>query len=121
MNRLVLFLAICVMSPDFALVDVRLPAVYSDHMVLQQQQKIRVWGWAESDETVTVTLGNNRATAKANETGRWEVALPPLQASKAPTVINVKGNNTVEIKDVLIGQFGFVPDSPIWNGPLQRV
>ena len=45
--------------------DVRLPAVFGEHMVLQQLEKIRVWGWAESGESVTVTLGGNNATAKA--------------------------------------------------------
>ena len=49
-----------------AIADVRLPAVFSEHMVLQQQQKIRVWGWADVGESVTVTLGSNKETAKAN-------------------------------------------------------
>ncbi|MDX1927808.1 MAG: sialate O-acetylesterase [Pirellulaceae bacterium] len=87
-----------------ALADVRLPAVFSDHMVLQQQQKIRVWGWADVGESVTVTVGSNQATAKANATGRWQVELPPMMANKVATTITVKGNNTVEIKDVLVGE-----------------
>ena len=50
--------------------DVRLPAVFSEHMVLQRQQKIRVWGWAEAGEAVTVTLGGNRGTACGYATAR---------------------------------------------------
>jgi sialate O-acetylesterase len=62
--------------------DVRLPAVFGDHMVLQQQMKIRIWGWADAGEAVTVSLGTNSATAKPDETGRWQVELPEMTASK---------------------------------------
>lgn len=55
MNRSSLGILIGVFSifaADLLLADVRLPAVFSDHMVLQQQQKIRVWGWADVGESV---------------------------------------------------------------------
>lgn len=87
-----------------ALADVRLPAVFSEHMVLQQQQKIRIWGWADAGESVTVSLAANKQSTKADEAGKWQVTLPPLPASKVPTTISVQGNNTVEIKDVLVGE-----------------
>ena len=53
---------------------------------------------------MTVTLGSSQETLKASATGRWQVELPPMLASKVPTTITVKGNNTVEIKDVLVGE-----------------
>ena len=84
--------------------DVRLPSVFSDHMVLQQQQKIRVWGWADARESVAVTLGENTAKATSDDAGRWQVELPPMTASKTPIAFQVQGNNTVEIKDVLVGE-----------------
>jgi sialate O-acetylesterase len=89
---------------DAVQADVRLPAVFSEHMVLQQQQKIRVWGWAESGESVTVTLGGNTQTTKAAENGRWQVELPPMKASKEPTSLLVKGKNAIEVKDILVGE-----------------
>ena len=100
----IVFSVATVLFANSLLADVRLPAVFSDHMVLQQQHKIRIWGWADTGEAVTVTLGSNQETAKANITGRWQVELPPMLASKVPTTITVKGNNTVEIKDVLVGE-----------------
>jgi sialate O-acetylesterase len=84
--------------------DVRLPNVFGDHMVLQQQQKIRIWGWADARESVVVTLGEHTAKATADDAGRWKVELPPMTASKVPLAVTVKGNNTVEFKDVLIGE-----------------
>lgn len=87
-----------------AIADVRVPSVFSEHMVLQQQQKIRVWGWADTGESVSVTIGKNSANAKPNDSGRWQVELPPMTASKTPTTITIKGKNTIEIKDVLVGE-----------------
>ena len=84
--------------------EVKLPAVFGDHMVLQQQQKIRVWGWADANESVTVSIGSSKETALPNASGRWQVELPPMVASKLPTTITVKGSNTIEIKDVLVGE-----------------
>ena len=89
---------------DISLADVRMPAVFSDHMVLQQQQKIRVWGWADVGEAVSVKIGSNSAAAKADAKGRWQVELPPMTASKVPTTISIKGNNSLEITDVLVGE-----------------
>lgn len=89
---------------DAAFGDVRLPAVFGDHMVLQQQTKIRIWGWADADEAVSVTLGTNSATAKPDETGRWEVELPEMVGSKQAVKLTVKGKNTIEFADVLIGE-----------------
>lgn len=96
-------LAACMLA-NTAIADVRVPAVFSEHMVLQQQQKVRIWGWADSGESVTVTIGKNSETAKPNDSGRWQVELPPMTASKTPTSITIKGKNTIEIKDVLVGE-----------------
>src|SRR6476619_6604347 len=58
--------------------DVRLPALFTDHMVLQQGQKNRVWGFADPDEDVIVSIAGQRQTAKANEKGKWQVTLDAL-------------------------------------------
>ena len=71
--------------------DVRLPSVFGDHMVLQQQQKIRVWGWADAGESVVVTLGEHTAKATADDAGRWKVELPPMTASKMPMAFDREG------------------------------
>jgi sialate O-acetylesterase len=73
-------------------------------MVLQQQLPIRVWGWGDAGESVRVSLGDRNAAATVNADGRWQVELPPLQASSQPLVLTIQANNTIEIKDVLIGE-----------------
>lgn len=85
--------------------EVRLPAVISDHMLLQQGVPARVWGWAGPDETVQVQFRGRSYTATAplpGESGDWEVFLAPSEAG-GPFRLEVRGSNTIAIEDVLVG------------------
>ncbi|MEO1524423.1 MAG: sialate O-acetylesterase [Planctomycetota bacterium] len=84
--------------------DVRLPGFFGDHMVLQQQMPIRVWGWADKGESVTVTIGDRSATATPGANGKWMAELPEMKASKQSHALIVEGKNRLELKDVLIGE-----------------
>jgi len=84
--------------------EVRVADIFSDHMVLQQKKTIRIWGWADPSESVTVSIGTNRAAAQPDAVGRWQVELPPMAASNTPTTISIRGSNTIEIQDVLVGE-----------------
>jgi sialate O-acetylesterase len=88
---------------DTASADVRLPAVFSDHMVLQRQQPIVVWGWDEPGTEVTVSLGESSAVVAADANGKWSVSLPGMEAS-GPLQMSVAGTTTQEFSDVLIGE-----------------
>ncbi len=83
--------------------NIRLPAVIGDHMVLQRDLPLPIWGWADSGEEVTVTLGDVKASAKAGPDGKWMVKLPAMTAG-GPHKITVKGNNTIELTDILVGE-----------------
>ncbi len=87
--------------------DVKLPAIFGDHMVLQQKSHVTVWGWADPGEKVTVkgswqwTGKNDRADAD----GKWSVKIktPKAKAGKALT-LTVKGNNEIVLNDILLGE-----------------
>ena len=83
--------------------DVKMPALFSDHMALQRDAAVPVWGWAKPGEEVTVKIGDQTATATAGADGKWSVRLDALNVSSAPTSMTITGTNTVEIKDVLVG------------------
>ncbi len=85
------------------LADVRLPAIFSDHMVLQQGTKVAVWGWADPGENISVTLGKATARAKADASGRWKVELP-AQKPGPGNELEVRGNNSIRVRDVLVGE-----------------
>lgn len=87
-----------------AMADVKMPAVLSDHMVLQQEMPIPVWGTAEAGEEVTVTFGTDKASTKADAKGNWEVKLAALKANNKPEDLVVSGKNKVELKDILVGE-----------------
>ncbi len=83
--------------------DVRLPALFSDNMVLQRGVRVPVWGHADPAEPVTVTLGRYRATTMADENGRWLVRLSPLAAG-GPYELAISGTNTIVLRNVLVGE-----------------
>jgi sialate O-acetylesterase len=82
---------------------VRLPNVFSHHMVLQRDCPLTFWGWAEPGESVTITIGANSAKAQANPEGEWKLALPPMSAGGPHTVV-ISGANKIELQDVLVGE-----------------
>ena len=83
--------------------EVKLAEIFGDHMVLQEETKLPVWGWADPGEKVTVTLGNASGSAVAAADGTWRVDLPPVPQNTAPQVLTVAGKNTLTFQDVLVG------------------
>ncbi|TWU58669.1 hypothetical protein Poly51_14480 [Rubripirellula tenax] len=84
--------------------EVRMPGFFGDHMVIQQQKEIRVWGWADPGDSVAVALGNSRTKSVADDAGRWDATLPAMEAGKEPLALKVEASNKIEFKDVLIGE-----------------
>jgi sialate O-acetylesterase len=83
--------------------DVKLPGVFADHMVVQRDVAVPVWGWAEPGEKVSVSLAGQTKTATADGAGKWTVKLDAIQAG-GPHALKVQGNNTLEITDVMLGE-----------------
>ena len=95
-------LAVCCLVA-IAAADVKLPGVFGDHMVLQREMPIPVWGWADAGEQVTVTLGEQSKTATACKAGKWCVKFDALKAG-GPLTLKVQGKNCVQLSDVLVGE-----------------
>lgn len=83
--------------------DVKLPAIFSEHMVLQQQMPIAVWGTASPGEEVAVSFRGRHETAKADESGNWRVKLQPLEMGD-PDELRVEGKNAIVFHDVVVGE-----------------
>ena len=86
-----------------AVAEVRLPAIFGHHMVLQQNQPDRIWGWADPREEVTVTIDQQRKAAIAGHDGKWIVELDPIPAG-GPYTLTIKGKNEIRFEDVLVGE-----------------
>ena len=107
LRRLVLsvvtFCAVCCVAIS-SQADVRLPRIFGDHMVLQREQAIPVWGWAEPGEKVSVSLGSgDAASTVTGDDGKWTVKLPAQDAG-GPVTLTIKGNNAITLSDILIGE-----------------
>jgi sialate O-acetylesterase len=98
---LVCCIVIAAAAPLYA--EVRLPALFSDHLVLQQQAEVPVWGWSEPREKVTVELAGQRQSAIADANGKWMVRLKNLKAG-GPHTLTVQGSNKLVVSDVLVGE-----------------
>ena len=83
--------------------EVKLPKVIASHMVLQQKLPISIWGTADPEENVKVSIGDNTASTKAGADGKWSVKLKEMTAG-GPHEVIVKGKNEIKLTDVLIGE-----------------
>jgi sialate O-acetylesterase len=86
--------------------NVRLPVLVSDGMVLQRETKINVWGWASPGEKVRVRFNNKTISTVTDSKGNWKVILAPMKAG-GPYTMEVTGNNSIIIKDILVGDVWF--------------
>ncbi|MDR2705734.1 MAG: sialate O-acetylesterase [Planctomycetaceae bacterium] len=83
--------------------DVSLPAVFGDNMVLQRDLPNPVWGKADPDEEITVSIAGQVKKTTANTDGKWLVELDPLKTGDV-LVLTVKGKNVIQFKNVLVGE-----------------
>jgi sialate O-acetylesterase len=97
-----LLLCVCFYTAKVA-AEVRMPQIFSDHMVLQRDMPVRIWGWADPSEHITVTLGKRHVSTVAGLDGKWQVQLKKMSANAASQALTVHGRNTVTFTDVLVG------------------
>ena len=83
--------------------EVVLAPLFADGMVLQRNQPIHIWGTADAAEKVKIEFAGQSAEATTGQNGRWLVTLPAQSASTQSREIQIKGNNSVVIHDVLVG------------------
>ena len=84
---------------------IKLPALFADHMVLQQKSKVPIWGWASPGEKIFIEVSwqKNTAHTKADASGNWGIELQTPKAG-GPYKIKINGENSIQLNDVLIGE-----------------
>ncbi len=87
-----------------AVATVRMPSIFSNHMVLQRGKVVPVWGWAKAGEKVTLRFAGQKHVVRATKAGSWRVMLRPLKtgASRSMTIQGAK--NRIVLKDILVGE-----------------
>ena len=83
--------------------QVKLPNIFSDNMVLQRDQPIHIWGWANAGEKIEVEFKEQKVKVKASKEGKWDVYLKE-SVYGGPYSLTVKGDFNLTIyKNVLVG------------------
>lgn len=97
------YLLLLLVNVSFA--NVIVPALFSDHMVLQQNDDVKFWGWANPNEEVVIKASWSETAykIKANNQAYWEIKVKTPNAG-GPYIIKINGYNEIILKDVLIGE-----------------
>ena len=106
MNRMtwVWLLGLLLLHASVVEADVELPSIISDHMVLLKSDDVPIWGKAESGERISVSLNGKTVETTAGKDGRWRVSLNLADSPDGPFEMIVRGNNTLTIRDVVVGE-----------------
>jgi len=89
-----------------SLAQVRLPRLVRDSMILQRDMPVKIWGWASANEKISIRFKNKTYKASADKNGNWQLKLPATPAG-GPYTIEIKGKNTITLKEVLFGDVWF--------------
>ena len=84
--------------------EVTVNGMFSDHMVLQREMKVPIWGTADKNEKVTVQFRDQTKTTTADADGKWMLKLDPLKLGDAAMLSASGASNKVQFKDVLVGE-----------------
>lgn len=105
-NRFLISGLLLFILPLLLQANVKLPVLVSDGMVLQRDTKIIIWGWALPGEKVQVKFNKKSVSTITDSEGNWKITLPPMKAG-GPYTMEVKGNNTIIINNILLGDVWF--------------
>ncbi len=86
--------------------EIKLPCFINNGMVLQRDLEVPVWGWASAGEKVQLEFKGNTYNTVTGKNGKWNLKLKPSKAG-GPYQMIIKGNNSITLKDILIGDVWF--------------
>ena len=98
--------------------EVELNPLFTDHMVLQRDLPVPVWGTAASGEELTVEFAGQSVKATADEQGAWKAELAPLAASAEPRDLVVTGSNAISLQDVVVGDVWLASGQSNMDAPM---
>ena len=93
---------LAIAAPSIA--EVNLPAVFAEHMVLQRDQTVPVWGTAEPNQEVQVVIDGATAKSTADTDGKWRVDFAPHAAGGPFELVVEAGDSRKQIDDVYFGE-----------------
>jgi len=117
---MVIIFVITLFSAFSASADVRLPQLVNNHMVLQRDRNIKIWGWASPGEKVSVAFNGWKEHTITRSDNTWMVVLPAMGAGGPYTMI-ITGKNKAVLTDILIGDVWFCSGQSNMILPMERI
>ncbi len=104
MKKFIFILIIFSISAVFA--EVKLPSIFGDNMMFQQNAPINIWGTSSSNASISVKFGKIEAEVKADKNGQWQVSLPQQKASFKTRTLTISENGNVQkvFGNILVGE-----------------
>lgn len=81
-----------------------LPQILSSNMVLQRDEPVNIWGFADAAEVVSVSFAGQVKQTITDANGKWMVVLTPLKTSAVPATMTINGTNTIVLDNILVGE-----------------
>ena len=103
-RRRQLMAAVFLAASPWLRADIACAGIFGDHMVLQRDQAVPVWGTGTPGESVKVSFAGQSVATTVDTSGSWSVRLDPMAASEAARDLTVAGRNELRFSDVLVGE-----------------
>jgi sialate O-acetylesterase len=114
-----LLFVLFVLCPSLLRAELRLPHVLSNHMVVQREKPVHIWGWASPGAQIAVTVGHEHLSATADDLSHWSAYLPPMPAG-GPYDITIEGDSGhIVLQDVLVGDLWIASGQSNMEMPLR--
>lgn len=100
--------------------QIKLPRLISNGIVLQRNEKVKIWGWASPKEKIKLEFKSKTYAAQADNTGNWTIMLPAQKAG-GPYEMVFKASNEIIVKDILFGDVWICSGQSNMELPMERV
>lgn len=105
-----------------AMAQLSMPQVFGNHMVLQADKPVKLWGQASPNASLTVSYEGKIVMAEAKPDGSWSVELPAMDASSKGIELKVSdGKQVLQFEDILVGEVWFASGQSNMEWPLTKV
>ncbi|MBC3758655.1 sialate O-acetylesterase [Hyunsoonleella sp. SJ7] len=112
-----MFFILCALSMQG---QTKLPAVFGDNMVLQQNENVSIWGKDSPGTKIEIRSSwGIKTNAIANPNGFWETSIKTKKASFKTEELEIKGSTTITLRNILIGEVWFCSGQSNMEMPLK--
>lgn len=115
-----LIVVLLLVYTNVILSQIKLPRLISDGIVLQRNEKVKIWGWASPKEKIKLEFKSKTYFTEADQEGNWNIILPAEKAG-GPYQMTLKGSNEIVIKDILFGDVWICSGQSNMELPMERL